>query len=389
MTSRKPLCSITRALHIGKYFPPHHGGMETYLKELLLSMQQQGVSCCALVHKSKIGLKSNWEIYSHDDSKLLVVRAATWLRVLFSPVSPLFAAQLRRLIAEQDPQILHLHLPNPSALFALLLPSARRLPWIIHWQSDVSTDRGSLLLKAFYYLFRPLERALLKKARWIVVSSPNYLRYSEALKAFKKKCRVIPLGISDRFGQVPSEFISHSGPLRVLALGRLTHYKGFDLLIEAVAQTSNVSLRIVGEGAQRKHLVQYAAQLGVQGRVSFLGSLSDDERDKELLESDCLCLPSTDRAESFGLVLLEAMSAGKACIASNVVGSGMSWLIEDGHNGLIFQNNSVNALSLALNTLQQNRGLLDRFGKNGRTKYEQSFTVTQTTKAVLSLYSSI
>ena len=73
-----------------------------------------------------------------------------------------------------------------------------------------------------------------------------------------------------------------------------------------------------------KGLRRLTMTLGLEDRVRFHGALSDVARDALLLASDCLCLPSTDRTESFGIVLLEAMSASKACVVTDVPGSGMT-----------------------------------------------------------------
>ena len=125
-----------KALHVGKYFPPDVGGMETYLHDLVRALAPLNVTPSVLVHQSRISLHSSEESLSANDVALRVVRAATWCRLLFTPISPTFPWLLRRLIKREQPDVLHLHLPNPSAFWALALPAARRLPWVIHWQSD-------------------------------------------------------------------------------------------------------------------------------------------------------------------------------------------------------------------------------------------------------------
>ena len=111
-------------------------------------------------------------------------------------------------------------------------------------------------------------------------------------------------------------------------------------------------------------------------------------RNQIILASDCLCLPSIDKTESFGLVLLEAMSAGKPCVVSDVIGSGMSWIVDHEETGLVFRNQSAPDLAQALQKLIQDRKLLEEYGRNSRSKYETEFNITKSAKAIVSLYKS-
>lgn len=377
-----------RVIHVGKYFPPHHGGMERYLQDLVLTSQKFGVKCSALVHESKKGFKSSKNQYFYGDNEVTIVRVATWFRALFTPISPTFGWHLRNLIKRERAQLLHLHLPNPSAFWALLFPTARRLDWVIHWQSDVVTPESGLFLKLIYWLIRPFECALLKKSKCVVASSPRYLCDSNTLAPFRSKCVSVPLGIQDQFYSTVPKVSKSMGALNLIAIGRLAHYKGHDVLLHAIAKTDNVNLSVVGDGRRAQHLQKLALDLGISHRVVFHGAVNDSKRNRLLEESDCLCLASTDKTESFGLVLLEAMSASKACIVSDVAGSGMSWIVDNEKTGLVFKNRSVAALSAALNRLDADRELMKQMGANGRIKYERHFTIEQTTAKILSLYRS-
>ena len=75
-------------LHVGKYFPPHVGGMETYLRDLMVTSTTLGVRTAALVHQSQLGLHSSEEQISAEGAEIRVTRAAIWARLLFTPLSP-------------------------------------------------------------------------------------------------------------------------------------------------------------------------------------------------------------------------------------------------------------------------------------------------------------
>ena len=390
-----------KVLHVGKYFPPYVGGMETYLYDLMRALAALGIRSSALVHQSRVSLHSSEESLPAGGHPLLITRAATWGRLIFTPISPGFPLLLHRLIKRDQPEILHLHLPNPSAFWALALPSARRLPWVIHWHSDVLTSGSHWLLRFAYWFYSPLESALLKNAASVVVSSPPYLETSKPLSRVTHKCAVIPLGIEDRFSDGPqndptiaaaSERKTGSaaaGTLNVVAIGRMAHYKGFDILLRAIAQSEGITLDLVGHGELFGSLQRLADSLNLSARVRFHGLLDNTAKDELLSRCDCLCLPSTDRTEAFGVVLLEAMSAGKACVVSDVEGSGMSWLVEDGKTGLVTPTHDVDGLTHALCRLRDDPDLVATLGQNGREKFLGALTIAASAEAIRGLYHSL
>ena len=124
-----------RILHIGKYYPPVSGGMERFLGDLVDAQRRAGDEIAVLVHAEPGAAP-------RADPPWLM-RCPTWTRLFFVPISPSFPFWLARAVRRFRPDVIHLHMPNASAFWALLLPSARRVPWVVHWQSDVI---GGLLL---------------------------------------------------------------------------------------------------------------------------------------------------------------------------------------------------------------------------------------------------
>jgi len=381
-----------RVLHVGKYFPPCPGGMESYLRDLMSAQARQGIEAVALVHRTEAGLCSRSEKYEADGRGLPIVRAAIWGRLVFTPVSPTFPWLLRRLIARYRPDLIHLHLPNPSAFWVLPLAAARKLPWIIHWQSDVVPSRHSRGLRFFYYFYRPLERALLRRSQAIIVTSPPYLASSKPLAEFTGKCHVIPLGLDVARHAGTTTHATGSpvtGALRVLAVGRFTYYKGFEFLIRATALCDNVEVHLVGAGEQLTRLRALSRELGLENRVTFLGQIGDEELHQQFVACDCLCLPSLERTEAFGMVLLEAMWRGKATVVSAVPGSGVGWVVDDGFTGLQVPPGNTAALAAALRDLDGNRDKLRAFGLNGRQKFERLFRIDSSAARISELYRGV
>ena len=381
-----------KVLHIGKYFPPYAGGMETYLRDLMAAHSEQGLECRALVHQSNLGLRSTDESYQAGSQQLPITRAAVWARLLFTPISPTFPWLLNRLLKETQPDILHLHMPNVSVFWALLLPRARKLPWVVQWQSDVLASQHSLGLRLFYGLYRPFERAVLKKAAAIIASSPPYMASSEPLQPYQHKCSVIPLGIAPPAGQPefqPTDTrnsTSKPTALRVLAVGRLTYYKGFETLLRAIALVPGVQLNLVGTGEMREKLESIIDDLAIADRVNLLGHLTDTELDAQWHETDCLCLPSIERTEAYGLVLLEAMCRGKATIAAEVPGSGMGWIVQTNETGLTTTPGNPDSLADAMRNLGLERDKLHALGENGKTRFNQLFHIDKSAGETRTLY---
>jgi rhamnosyl/mannosyltransferase len=288
---------------------------------------------------------------------------------------------------------LHLHLPNPSAFWALALPSARRIPWIVHWHADVITARQGWAMKLAYALYRPLERSVLKRAAAIVATSEPYRDSSEPLQPWLSKCRVVPLGMAagrlDRRAPRDLPEDDHIQPLRVLFVGRLTYYKGLRYLIEAASKFEGMLLELVGDGDQKTALTQLVASLDLESRVTLHGSIPDDQLAELLGDCDCLCLPSIERTEAFGMVLLEAMRFGKAAVVSDVHGSGMGWIVEHEVTGLKVEPANPGLLADAFRRLADDRALCRIMGDRGRKKFDRLFEINQTAGGIINIYSEV
>jgi rhamnosyl/mannosyltransferase len=401
---------ILKILHIGKYFAPFNGGLENYQRDVMVALAARGIQSAALVHQHELSFTSKKMTLDVHGLQLPLVKAATWIKVLFTPISPGFCWHLRRLIKSFKPDVLHLHMPNPSAFWALFLPAARKLPWVIHWHSDVITEQHDWKMKFFYQIYRHFERAVLQRANAIVVTSPPYLESSLPLKSFRNKCLVVPLGVDTgrllaglgiekinketEAAHLEQSLASDKqdvqpAPLQVLAIGRLTYYKGFNYLIEAIALAPHTHLQLVGSGEQEQTLRSLAASLNVSERVTFHGQLSGRQLAQQFIDCDCLCLPSIERTEAFGMVLLEAQYFAKATIIADVSGSGMGWVVDDQLTGLKVPPADAQELADALLYLQQERTELIEMGKRGKQKFETVFEINHAVETLIDVYDNV
>lgn len=369
-----------RVLHVGKYLPPHPGGMERFLDDLIRAQAEQGLAPAAVFHRMRGGTGSQLQVPLYP----VPVLGET----MFVPLSPGFPAALARAIREHRPHLLHLHVPNLSAFSALALPAARRLPWVLQWQADVPRDMPHAGVRALRRLYGLPERALLRRSRAVVLSTPHYLESSSVLQDFRARCRVIPLGMPDT-ALPPSRRPPDDRHLRVLAVGRLTYYKGFEVLLRALARVPQAELDLIGGGEGEAGLRALAVELRLGERLRLLGRVDDAALAQAYADCDVFCLPSLDRAESFGLVLLEAMRASRAVVASRITGSGVNHVVSEGETALQVPPGDVEALTAALARLAAEPALRERLGAAGRRRFEREFDIRRCAEQLETLYREV
>jgi glycosyltransferase involved in cell wall biosynthesis len=381
-----------RILHIGKFFPPHPGGIERSSADLCTALAAPDVAVAMLAH-AEPGVRRGRQEHVGDVEVTLAACHGHWL---YAPVSPSFPWWLQRTIAGFRPDLLHLHLPNTSAFWALLVPAARHLPWVVHWHADIPLDSRKSGLRLAYRLYRPWEQAVLRRARAVIATSAAYLDSSAALAAWHDKTRVIPLGLPPILPDETNDTNSTNpewpaAGIRVLAVGRLSYFKGFDVLLRAVALTPDISLLLIGDGECAADLRRLAGELGIAARVTFAGRVDMNASGTATLNAayaaaDVFCLPSTERAESFGLVLLEAMRAGLPTVASDIPGSGVGYVVRHGETGLLVPPGDVAALAAALRRLADDAPLRRCLGDAGARRWHDEFTLQRAADQTLALY---
>ena len=226
----------------------------------------------------------------------------------------------------------------------------------------------------------PLSLDPLRNAKAIVlVSNDSKEKFLKIFgEEFKNKTRIIPGGIQldDYPFQKEIKIINKKYELKdkkvVLFTGKLTDKKGIDYLIRAAGKI-NGDVYIVGDGPERKNLEDLAYKLSLNN-VHFLGYMGD-ERTKEFKElyyrADVFVAPSV-WDEPLGLVILEAMAAKTAVIATRK--GGIPLAIKNGVNGFLIRPRNSTQISEAVNKLLDNDELRERMGGNARKIVEKKFT---------------
>src|SRR5580704_6437531 len=362
-----------RVLQVGKFYPPHMGGIETHLQAL----------CGALRNHAEVRVivsSEGRETIEETIDSVPVARLATWLAAFSTSISPAMVSRIRR--SEAD--LVHIHLPNPAAVMAYLA-SGHRGRLVVTYHSD--TVKQKILGR----MFEPLLHAALRRSAAIIATSPNYVATSPVLQAFRDRCHVIPYGIDTaQFEQCAPEAVrsvrERYGKRLIVSVGRLVYYRGFDVLIRAMASV-RAKLVIVGDGPLRSELQSLAARLGVTDKVVFAGEINNAGVMPYYHAADLFALASVARSEAFGIVQIEAMAAGLPVVNTGL-DSGVPFVSLDGQTGLTVPPGDPEALAAAMNRLLDDDALRQSLGQAGVRRARQEFSLDTMLRRTLELYQS-
>ncbi|HEY4321868.1 MAG TPA: glycosyltransferase [Gemmatimonadales bacterium] len=350
-----------RILHLAKYYWPRSGGMQRVVQELAEGVAERG-------HEAEIVAVTAFGDPQPGRPRRAAVRRA-WS---FAPVGSQELAPGYMRAAWRRADIIHLHHPNSLAdvVFAMRVLSA---PLIVTQHADYPSMK-----------YRLPSRYALWRAAAIVVPSRAHIALSTELRGFEHKVHVIPFGIDERRWElVPPP--PPGNPPRALFIGRLVGYKGVDFLLRALELVPELRLDIVGSGPELHRLRILSRALAVEDRVKWWGEYPDEDLPRRMADADFLVLPSVTVAEMFGMVLLEAMAAGRPIITT-AVPSGVREVNVPGETGLEVPIRDVEALADAMRTLANDSALRDRLGANGRARVRERYTVAAMAEAHLELY---
>lgn len=157
----------------------------------------------------------------------------------------------------------------------------------------------------------------------------------------------------------------------VIAAGRLSDEKGFDVLLEAVRREPDLSVDVAGDGPARADLEAQIASSGVADRVRFHGRLPSDELAKLMRRSAVMALPSR-WYENMPLSVLEAFASGIPVVGSDL--GGIPDLIQPGIDGDLVPPNDPSSLGRALSKLVRDPARAFEMGRAGRAKVERAFS---------------
>lgn len=369
-----------RVCHLGKYYPPARGGIETHVQGLARAQAGRGlrVRVLCMNHADGGGDDVSWSPLARTrtvrerDGAVEVIRLGRQANVARLDVSARLPLVLRDVLRD-GVDVVHLHVPNPTFLLAVAaLPLAGAALVVTH-HSDVIRQR---LLR---HVIRPVEEVVYRRASAILATSSRYVAGSDLLRAHAHKVSTVPLGVRTdawaapdpaevarfraRVGGAPSE------PLWI-SVGRLVYYKGLSTAVRALADVPGRWV-VVGSGPEEPALRAQAAALGVADRIVWVGELPRGELVAAYQLATALWFPSDARSEAFGLVQVEAMAAGCPVINCEIAGSGVPWVARDGEEAITVAPGDAEAFAAAARRLIETSGLRERLAAGARARAKE------------------
>jgi len=367
-----------RVLHFYRtYVPDTVGGAEQSIYHLCQAGADQGIENRVLTLTSRGDSEPVISLPGHQVERVVS-------RFKIASVELSWRALLRFRQLARDADVVHYHFPWPMADIAHLLTQVRK-PSIVTYHADI--QRGRRLLAAY----QPVMHRFLSGVDRIVATSPNYAETSDVLQLYKKKLEIVPLGLTRSFYATPSDALVRHWKKRIggpffLFVGVFRYYKGLPVLIEAIRRTG-YPVVIVGDGPLGSEIRSLAKTSGATA-AHFTGLISEEDKMALIQLSSAIVFPSPNRAEAFGMSLLEGAMMGKPMITCEI-GTGTSYVNVHGETGLVVAPNDPADLARAMHTLWNDRSLCELMGRRALSRFERLFTAHGTAASYKRIYQSV
>ncbi len=282
--------------------------------------------------------------------------------------------------------IIYFHYPFFGTAFIILLLKViyPQKKLFIHYHMDV--EHKNIIYKALSLPEKIIERTLFSKSDIIISSSLDYIKSSQIKKIYEKnpeKFKEIPFSVDTKvFKPLEGSKAKDNFVLFVGGLDRAHYFKGVDVLIRAFSKikSKNTKLMIVGEGDLKEEYKKIAEKLKISDRMVFTGKLNFKDLVKSYQRARALVLPSINKNEAFGIVLIEAMSCKTPVIASNL--AGVRSVFENEKSGLLVDPGSSLDLKNKLEKILNNKEMEEKMGEEAlilvRKKYSDEVIYKKT-----------
>jgi glycosyltransferase involved in cell wall biosynthesis len=356
-----------KVLHVAETIK---GGIASYLSELIpLQIAMYGINAVSvLVPDSHLDSLANIPAQCISSFKQKGGRLLS---------SIYLTAEVIKILETNNISILHIHSSYAGLMVRPFVWFSSKRPNIIYCAHGWAFDRESgFVVRAVAAM---VERVLSYACDVIVCISEHELSAGLAIGIHKPKLKLVNNGIL-LLTPYSSEPISWpDNRLRILFVGRFDHQKGFDLLLEAMAQLRDIAFAImIGEPVVNDPIVDCTPD-----NVAILGWKSREELDAYYKGAEVFVMPS--RWEGFGLTAIEAMRQELPVFASAV--GGLQDVVDNGVTGVLFPANSSQAIVDALRCIDREK--IKQMGKLARKRFEDKYTADRMAKEIDVIYRNL
>lgn len=347
-------------------FYPFIGGVENYVYYLSKELVNLG-------HKVKVVCANEPQSESEGFVEGVEVSRLNYIsKVANTNITPDLPFKLNR----EDFDLIHTHIPTPwSADWSRIMANRKNKPLVLTYHNDIIGNGIANHIAKFYN--STALKTLLKSADRIIITQPNYLKYSPYLPPYEDKIEVIPNGVDvEKFK--PASVEKEENTLFFLSLLDEFHeYKGLDYLLEAIKivkkSIPDVKLIVGGKGVLMEHYIKKTESMGLSNNVEFHGFIPDERMAEYYSAANIFVLPSiSSLQEGFGIVALEALACKTPVITTEIVG--VSSDLMDENAGLAVAPKNKDELAAAIIQLLENEDLALKMGVNGRNLVKSNYT---------------
>lgn len=350
------ICMVTNMYY------PYIGGISEHVFNLSNNLQRGGhiVKILTTNFRSKFFRKSipipYEEFVYRIGSGLLFYANKSFAQL---PIGWKLSDQIYKIFQKEKFDIVHVHGALVPTLPMLALKSSKSI--------NLITYHSSYPRKLKYLLFTPLLKSYHKKIHGrIAVSKTADMSNRSSLIT---ECKIIPNGVDTELFNPNTEPLNefHNDRPKILFVGRFEPRKGLKYLLKALKiikkTIPDILLIIIGQGLSKYSYEKYVSR-EIKNNVKFVGLITGKERVRYYASCDVCCAPSIGY-ESFGIILLEAMSMAKPVVASDI--AGFRTIIENGKNGLLSHVCSEKDIADKIIKILTNQNLAKTLGNAGRT----------------------
>jgi len=318
-----------RILTILTYYRPHTSGLTIYAERLAKALAERGHQITIFTTQYQKDLQ-----FREVQDGVEIIRVPVAFRVSKGVIAPSFGRTATKLVREHD--VVHLHLPQFDAPGVALRARLMGKPTILTYHCDLSLPPGpfNFIVNQVVHMMNQLAANL---SNCIVTYTQDYADNSAYLSRYRAKLKVIPPPVmlpTSNIGAVQSFASQHRTDTRRPVIGmaaRLATEKGVEVLLNALPKILDAHpnaqvlfagqyLDVLGEQHYFDWLMPTIRKYEQGGHWQFLGVLTPEQMTSFYPNLDVLVVPSLNSTEAFGLVQIEAMMNGVACVASSLPG---------------------------------------------------------------------